>query len=125
MNTRGDVQIKLGGSSYSLRYDWAAIGELIREYGDQFDSVVATASANYDVDVVATTLAIGLKRCHPDVFTKEEIMKHSPPLIDAVAAVNDSIMMAFYGSTELPETTEKKTAIRMWILKWIRKMMRV
>ena len=121
----GDVLLKMNNQSYFLKYDWRAINRLINEIGPKFDEDIAAASAGYETPTIATALSIGLDACHPGEFPVDRIMELSPPLIPAMAAVNDGLMIAFYGSTDPPENTEKKTPIRSWILNRIRKVMRI
>jgi hypothetical protein len=121
----GDVTLIINGQSCVLRYDWRAIRDLIQDIGTDFDTVIANASAGYETPVIAAALNVGLKRHHPGEYTVDKIMDLSPPLIPAMRAVNDAMMVSFYGSTTPPDDPEKKTPIRSWILKMIRKIMRI
>ena len=65
---RGDVLLAMNGKSYALHYGWPEVEKLVNEYGQEFDSVVASASATYDMPVLATTLSIGLETNYPNIF---------------------------------------------------------
>jgi hypothetical protein len=125
MMEHGDVLLKMNNQSFYLKYDWRAINRLINEIGPKFDEDIAAASAGYETPIIATALSVGLDARHPGQFTVDELMKLSPPLIPSMGAVNDGLMIAFYGSTDPPDDLEKKTPIRSWILSRIKTIMRI
>lgn len=87
---RGEVTLPGLGT---LRYDWDGLARLIGEFGQDFDSVVAKASASMDVDTIAKAVAIGLGG---DV-TAEDVKRASPPIVPAVQAVMRALNLAFHG----------------------------
>jgi len=122
---RGDVALAMNGKSYVLHYGWPQVEKLVDKFGQSFDSVIATASANYDLPVLAFTLSVGLEARNDEIITPEQIMDISPPMIQTIKALNDSIMVAFYGQPEMPEELEKKTPIRTWMVNMIRKLLMI
>ena len=61
--------------------------------------------------MIATTLAIGLTRHHPDQLTAEKIHAISPPVLPMTKAINQGLNMAFYGSVEVPEDDDHPTIL--------------
>ena len=112
-----DVEIILLGKPYKVRYDWAAIAQLKAELGDKFDTVIAEASVDWNMQVIATALEIGLTRHHPNELTAEKIHAISPPVLPMTKAINEGFNMAFHGSLEVPEDDDHPTMLTRLIKK--------
>ena len=125
MTTHGDVFMAIDNHRVMVRFDWRAIGRLIAEIGPDFDQQIAEASAGYNAPVIAQVLTIGLEHGQPGQFPFEKIMDLSPPLMNAIEAINNGMMVAFYGSTDVPDPDEKKTPIRTMIVRMVKRMLMI
>jgi len=92
---RGEVAIEGLGT---LRYDWHAIARLVDEFGKDFDTKLSAAARDFDVDVIAAAVAIGLG----GEATVDDVKRAAPPLVPTVAAVLDALNLAFHGQREAP-----------------------
>lgn len=108
---QGDVTLKMGGRKYLLRYDWEAIGKLKTELGSNFDEIIAAASMEMDLPVIAKALAIGLERHHQGEVTAEKIISMSPPVVKVTDVLNGAITKAFYGDKLPTELTDENPTI--------------
>ena len=95
----GDVPVEIGGQTYTLRFDHAALDELQENVGDNPNL--------FDSKTVGLATAIGLKRHHPEMTT-EKIREISPPLVPLAKAVQSAIQYAYFGTEPVPEESEKK-----------------
>ena len=100
---RGEVALVMGGESYILHYDWAAVGRLRALLGiKDFDKKLRALGDGTKPKDMAEVVAIGLARNHPDI-TAEQILEIAPPLVPTVEAFNEALMLAFYGAAGAPE----------------------
>lgn len=88
----GVVDVQIGDKKAKLVYDWAAIAEFQSTFGKEADI------NSFDIDQIATTLLIGLKRHNPEI-TKDDIFETSP----AVAYISDCIAESFLYAQLGPE----------------------
>ena len=102
----GEVDVRIEGKTYYLRFDWNCLAAIEEAHGD---------SPNlFNPDVVASIAAIGFRRKHPDM-TPERIKELSPPLMPFAASVQQALQWAYFGLDELPEEStgaKKKTGLR-------------
>lgn len=95
----GEARIDICGTLYSIRFDWAALGEVATVHGE---------SPNlFSPEVVASVAAIGLRRAHPDM-TAARVMELSPPLVPFAEAVQEALKWAYFGPEKVPAPSEKK-----------------
>lgn len=92
---RGEVAL---GDLGTLRYDWNAIAALVAEFGQDFDSKLSAAARDFDIDVIARAVAIGLNNDK----TADDVKREAPPIVPTVAAVLDALNLAFHGQREAP-----------------------
>lgn len=81
-----------------LRYDWHAIGRLTDEIGKDFDARISAAARDFDVDVIARVVAIGLG----GDWTADAVKDAAPPMVPTVSAVLEALNVAFHGQREAP-----------------------
>ena len=93
----GTVALEMGGETYTLLYDWTAIGRLNAAY--------AGTQNLMDPATLADVLEIGLVAHHPDIKAAD-IFAMRPPLMPAVDAVTRALSYAFHGDTT-PEVAEE------------------
>jgi hypothetical protein len=80
----------------TLRYDWHAIARLVDEFGKDFDSKLSAAARDFDIDVIARAVVIGLD----NGATVDDVKRAAPPIVPTVAAVLDALNLAFHGQRE-------------------------
>lgn len=110
---RGEAELSLGERTWTLRFDWHAMGALRSEFGPEWPSTVAVAIDGMDLPVVAKALEIGLMCHHRGEWTAEAIMDLSPPLGPTTSALNAAIVRAFTGREVPEETTENPLMARL------------
>ena len=99
---KGDIKLQLGDQLVKVCFDWEAIGCLVNRIGKDFDSQLTRASVEYDLDIYAKALQIGLEKHHPGQYTIERIFELSPPIAPAMEAVQQALTVAFHGTLEVP-----------------------
>ena len=98
---RGEVGLEIDGELRPLVFDWDALARLEKELGPDFDTKIAQAGYDLNLKVLATALAVGLKRSWPKV-TPDLVMRAGPPLVKVIEVLGQALNLAFYGSTEAP-----------------------
>lgn len=98
-----DVDLQIDGTTYVLHYDWLAIKRLRDSLGMDFEIAIAEAETDFDMEVIAEVVSIGLALHHADGPGKDDIMRMSPPVISVVKAVTAALNLAFHGSREAPK----------------------
>ena len=101
---RGEVSLKLDGKARTLVFDWDALARLKTELGSDFDVKIGQAGYDFDLDVLALALAIGLRRHWPEV-TPEMVKVAGPSLVEVIDKLRQALNLAFYGSKEAPIST--------------------
>ena len=91
----GEVQVKFGGGR-TLRYDWAALSRLRTELGKDYEKEISRAMAELDTAVLARALACGLT----PPMSVEDLERESPPVIEAVRAIELALKYAYYGGED-------------------------
>jgi hypothetical protein len=99
----GEAQVDIGGTLYTVRFDWAAIGTVTAAHGDSINW--------FSPAVVASVAAAGMRRSHPDM-TAARIMELSPPLVPFSLAVQQAFQWAYFGNEEVPDDGQKKSPKR-------------
>ncbi len=101
----GEFLVNLGGQSYRLIYDWAALSRIQDEVSK--DALIDLPAAK--PSEIAKLLSIGLNRNHPEM-TAEKLMELSPPIISVLGMIDAAIAYAYYGSDGMKplEEGEKK-----------------
>lgn len=103
---RGHGNITLAGVDYTLVYDWEALAKIFDAYGED---AIADIQTKPMPKQVAGIIAIGLEHSHAGELSAADVMKISPPLIDAIAAVADALTKAYYGAQTLEQIQESVT----------------
>ncbi len=98
---RGEVSLKLDGKARTLVFDWDALARLKTELGADFDVKIGQAGYDFDLDILAVALAIGLRRHWPDV-TPEAVKAAGPSLVEVIDTLRQALNLAFSGSKEAP-----------------------
>lgn len=91
----GEVSIDIAGPR-TLRYDWAALARLRAEFGKDYEKAISQAMADLDSDVLARALSCGAS----PAIGVEEIKKASPPLVEAVSAIEIALRFAYFGGRD-------------------------
>ncbi len=94
-----EVSIEIAGKARTVVFDWAALGQLRCAVGPGFDEKIAKAGYEFNTNVPAVALAIGLKRDWPEV-TPEIVKAASPAILEAIEALERALHPAFYGSKD-------------------------
>lgn len=102
---RGEVALEIGGASRTLRYTWASVQELRREFGPDFDNRISESIVALDLDAIAKALVPGLRENWPDV-TAEAVTALSPPIALTVNALQRALNYAFNGPAEAASPKE-------------------
>lgn len=92
----GTVPIAIAGKEYTLRYDWSALAKLKAQFGTKYEQAISQASSEYDTEVLAKVLSIGLS----PALGPEEVAQASPPLAVVVPAIELAIRYAWLGGEE-------------------------
>ena len=99
----GEVEVRLGAESYSLRFTWDSLAAIETAHGENPNL--------FSPEVVASVAAIGFKTKHPEM-TAERITELSPPLMPFAQTVQKALQWAYFGMESLPEDSDnakKKT----------------
>jgi hypothetical protein len=116
----GEVIIAIGGRSYTLVYDWAAIANLTDAFGKEFDSVLGEAMDKLDTAVLARALEIGLRKHHPSELDAVAITQASPPLVSVNSAISEALTRAFWGAEKPQERSPANPPIARLTALWQR-----
>ena len=94
----GETTISLGREAVTLVFDWRAMSQVrtLLKGGDIF-----AALAGQDPEMLASLVAIGARRHHPE-WTAAAVLEASPPLIPTQAAVVKAVNRAFWGQEAPP-----------------------
>ena len=95
----GEVTIEIGGKARAVVFDWDALAKLRDEIGPEFDVKIAQAGYEFNTDVLAMALSVGLKRHWPEV-TPEIVRAASPPIIEVIKTLERALRPAIYGGQE-------------------------
>jgi hypothetical protein len=98
---RGDVPFRIGGEKHILWFGWSGIALLQEILGTEFDVRINQAIGTLDLQVLAKTLAIGLRNSWPGV-TAEMVIDASPPIVSATEAIALGMKRTFHGMGEVP-----------------------
>jgi hypothetical protein len=90
----GEVDIELGGQSYTMVLDWRAIAEVNTKFGK--DAFTNLSAAIGDSEKLAGILCVALKK-HHEGMTVEKIMDLSPPLLLVATCLDLALTYAVYG----------------------------
>lgn len=88
----GGVSLMIGGAPRALRFDWCALSALREKYGPTFQDAINDAMMGQDFAVMADVIAAGSPGLSAD-----DVMRDSPPVVDAVRAISAALRLAFYG----------------------------
>ena len=104
----GQAPVTFGGKTYTLYYDWDAIGHVQSVYGT---NSIAALFKGMKPELLAGLMAAGLRRYHPE-FTPAVIMALSPPYEVCRLAVDKAIAIAYFGRDAV-ETQKKSLAMKL------------
>jgi hypothetical protein len=90
---RGEATLKLNDVDHILVFDWDAVARITDKFG--------TNANLFHPKTLAGVLEIGLQKHHKGV-TAAQILKASPPVVDAIAAFNKAMQRAYFGDKEPP-----------------------
>ena len=103
MDNRFKGEVTVNGVGV-LVYDWDAIGRLVDALGADFDTKISEAATALDMKIIATALSIGAG------VSVDDVMRASPPIRQAMDAINTAFILAFHGHTGVPQNaTENPT----------------
>ena len=102
----GVLPIEIAGVQYNLQFSWAAIAALQTEFGMDYDTEISAAVEMFDTPKLAKIISIGIG----DQLTADEILAHSPPLVEMCGAIMEAIKMAYYGPKVLQQKKKKLVA---------------
>lgn len=91
---RGEAPLHLGGSVYTLCYDWNALAVIAHKVGQDVNL--------FDPETLAVVLSLGLSKHHPGV-TPDVILDASPPLGAAVQDYNLAMRYCYFGHGAPPD----------------------
>ena len=103
----GVLPIVIADQQYNLQFTWAAIAALQTEFGIDYDAEISAAVESFDTLKLAKIISIGID----NQLTADEILAHSPPLIEMCSAIMDGIKIAYYGPKLLQQKKKKLVAI--------------
>ena len=105
-NHTGETTVSLDGRDLVLVYDWRAISALrvALKGADVFEAL-----AGSDPDALASIVAIGLARHHPEV-NAARVLDASPPLVRTTHAAVKALNRAFWGA-EVPPPADPQTPV--------------
>lgn len=90
----GATPFVMDGKEYSLHFGWGAIVEISKKFGENTNL--------FDPGVLSSVLSIGLKKYHGNI-SPQDVLDASPPVIDAISAVNKALERAYFGDKGAPE----------------------
>jgi len=93
----GERPIEIGGERLTLLYDWAALSRIRAELGAEGQ----TKAVQGDLDALATVVAHGLARRHPE-WTVDRVREASPAVMPTIAAVDGALLSAYFGPRGAP-----------------------
>lgn len=92
----GEVEIIIGGLPLTMQFNWRALATVHQECGPNAIKDIYNLSA----EDVAKIIHAGLKKHHPEV-TLDMVMDGAPPLIPALAKLDQAISFAYFGTDSL------------------------
>ena len=103
-NHTGETTVSLDGRDLTLVYDWRAISalKLALQGADVFEAL-----AGNEPEALASIVAIGLARHHPE-YTAARVLDASPPLVRTTHAAVRALNRAFWGA-EAPPPADPQT----------------
>ena len=112
---RGEVDLELGGETFSLVFDFNAISDLEAKFNDRpVNELFSSASGSIPMRVVREALRVGMerrgrKRTSNEVgrMIGEELQKDATALPRIVAALVEGITGAFGKTGEQPEAAKE------------------
>ena len=93
---RGEVEIKMGGEDFILRFDWNALARLREKYGQKYEEKVNQAFHVLAVADLAEIAAIGLAGHHEGI-TPDKVMELSPPVLPFYRALQEAFLLSLLG----------------------------
>lgn len=96
---QGQVQVEMGGDTYTLVYRWEAIDKMSQALPDEFDLS--------DLNTLGLVASIGFAQHHPDL-TPECLWEMSPPINVLISAVQQAQRYAYLGLEKPPKAEKKK-----------------
>lgn len=101
----GEKILEIGGRELVMRFDWRALSEVEKKFGDKPNL--------FDPETVAAVAEAGLRPRHPDM-TAKRIIELSPPLVPFANAVQTALQWAYFGAEAVPKLEEgsKKKSLR-------------
>lgn len=89
----GVTSLPLDGKLFKIVYDWNALAQISRKYGDDANL--------FDPAILAEIAAIGLQKHHPDM-TADRITELSPPIVNVITVVHNALNVAYFGDRGPP-----------------------
>lgn len=105
-NHTGETTVAIGGRDLVMVFDWralSAVGTLLKGQD------VFAALAGQDPDLLASIVAIGLRRHHPDM-TADAVRDASPPLLPTIGATVKALNRAYWGAEAPPPADPRAPA---------------
>ncbi|NFV79995.1 hypothetical protein [Magnetospirillum aberrantis] len=99
----GDTPVSIGGRRLTLAFDWLAISAVRTDLGA--DGQAAALAG--DLYKLASLIAIGLRRHHPD-WTGDMVVAASPPVVPTIKAVEAALAAAWFGPDGMPKEPAKE-----------------
>lgn len=114
-----ETPVDIGGKRLRLQFDWRALGAIKTAFGS---AEIGDLLRGDRPEALASMLAIGLARHHPEQWTVERILDASPPVVPVVDALTKAINAAYYGPDGPPSEVSQNPLRRIarWILGAIR-----
>lgn len=88
----GTVPVTLHGKEYTLQFTWAAVAQVIREFGQDRDL--------FDPSVLSGVAAIGLQAHHPGMTADD--VRDGNTIVAIVGPVTKALHYAYFGEQEVP-----------------------
>lgn len=102
----GDVELKINGVAHTIKFDWHALAVLKSSFTEaQLDKILSGT----DLTKLATLLAIGLQRHHPNI-NESHILNNPPALVPAMAAIEKALTFAYFGADGPPVEDDESPA---------------
>lgn len=97
----GDMPVDIAGERLTLAYDWKALARIRAELGAEGQ----TEALSGNPEKLGLLVSIGLERHHPE-WTPDKVLKASPFVIPMVKAVEQALVVSFFGPEGVPKEEE-------------------
>lgn len=105
---RGDVDIEIGGKTFTINFNWQALAELETGLGDNYVQTIMDGLTGMSAKVVMACLVAGLKKHHPGYASVEILGQYDEPPAMLADPIFRALGLGLWGSEDFFTETAKR-----------------